>query len=1002
MKFRVIATWSAALLLGIRPAAALDPNTRITQYFHSAWRVQDGAFESAPNAVAQTADGYIWIGTSSGLVKYDGVRFARWEPPPGKSLPNPNVISLLGSSDGALWIGTAGGLFRWKDNDLREHLRYRINRVLEDHAGTIWVARSRSRERDGGLCQITGQHPRCIGADERMNLPSAVALAEDVHGNLWVGGACLLRWREGSYQEYFRNELARRTNLGPVESIAAASDGSVWVSVPAEKKLGLIHIIDGHPKRVALAGIKTRGFGALLVDRAGSLWLGSSDSGLYRLNGGRVDHFGGEDGLSSNGVSSLFEDREGNFWVATSQGLDCFRDKRILTFSSREGLLADLAESVLASHDGTVWVGNRGGLNAIRDGNVTSISVPGARVTALLEDHANRLWVGIDDKLTIYEQGRFHEVNRPDGSPVGVTTALAEDREHNIWAVANPDRKLLRIRNLRVQEEFTEPRMPITRTIAADPAGGIWLGFLDSFGHYRAGHLDRVPSPGGTAAGPVPEPDGSVWVATRNGLIGWKDRRAEVLASKNGLPCDLIYSAIRDDHARLWLYTRCGLIGIANSELERWWSSPGSAIRFQMLDALDGAMPYSSTFHPSVTKAPDGRLWFVNDSVVQVFDPNRGVQKGPPPVYIEQVRADRKEYGNRPAQLPPNTRDIEISYTALSYSIPQRVRFRYKLDRRDREWQDAGTRRQAFYNDLPPGGYRFQVTASDSDGVWNEAGALVEFSIAPAYYQTAWFRASMVGLVIVGLWALYRIRLHQLAREFNAQLDGRVDERLRVARELHDTMLQTFQASLIHMQAARNRLARGDETAVKNLEDAIRVSEGAVAEARSAIQGMRASITMTNDLARALQQIGYELASEGSATFHVVVEGTSRVVHPILRDEVYGVAREAIRNAFRHAQANAIEVEIAYADSLRVRIRDDGKGIDPAIVAEGRSGHYGLAGMRERAARIGGRLDVWSAQGAGTEIELSIPGSKAYSFSSSAHPLTKLFRRRNSESHPAP
>ena len=355
-----IAAWSIALALGLRPASALDPSTRITQYRHSAWRVQDGAFESAPNAVAQTADGYIWIGTGSGLVKYDGVRFAPWAPPPGKSLANPNIISLLGSSDGTLWIGTAGGLLSWKNNDLREQLRYRMNGIIQDHKGRIWVARSRSHE-TGGFCQVTGEHPGCLGADDRLNLPNAGAIAEDLHGNLWVGGKDqLLRWHEGSFDAYFREQLAPLNLPAGFNSVAAAADGSVWAGVHGEKNLALVHIVDGSPKPIRLAGVKSQSFTTLFADREGSLWLGSSDHGLYRLNGGRVDHFGSEDGLSSNTVAGVFEDREGNLWVATSKGLDFFRDSRVITFSASEGLSSDYAASVLASDDGTVWIGNTG------------------------------------------------------------------------------------------------------------------------------------------------------------------------------------------------------------------------------------------------------------------------------------------------------------------------------------------------------------------------------------------------------------------------------------------------------------------------------------------------------------------------------------------------------------------------------------------------------------------------------------------------------------------
>ena len=248
----IAAWWSLALVLGLRPATALDPHTRLTQYFHTAWRVLDGAFEAAPNAVAQTADGYIWIGTGSGLVKYDGARFDSWSPPPGKSLPDPNVVSLRGSSDGALWIGTARGLLSWKNNDLREHLGNRIDGIIEDHKGRIWAARARTGAEPGGLCLVTGEHPGCFGGDDRMKLPNAGTLAEDVHGNLWVGNSGqLLRWRDGSFESYFRDQLARIGTSTGVESVAAAADGSVWVSVPSEKSLASISTRNNLVTRIA-------------------------------------------------------------------------------------------------------------------------------------------------------------------------------------------------------------------------------------------------------------------------------------------------------------------------------------------------------------------------------------------------------------------------------------------------------------------------------------------------------------------------------------------------------------------------------------------------------------------------------------------------------------------------------------------------------------------------------------------------------------------------------
>lgn len=992
-----IAGLSVALLLGVPAARALDPSTRITQYRHSAWRVQEGAFESAPSEITQTVDGYLWIGTRSGLVRYDGFRFTPWTPPAGQNLPGSAVYSLLSSRDGTLWIGTAAGLLSWKNNRLQQHLRGRFNSILEDHKGRIWAARSRVPDSDGGLCLASGGHPGCIGGDERMRLPYAGPLATDAHGDIWVGASDqLVRWSDESFDTYFRTQLKPQKGLTGVESIAAAPDGSVWVAIPIHG-LGLYRFVGGRPQKNAFRGIDTDRITSLFIDREGSLWIGTSRDGIYRIYGDRVDHFRSEDGLSSNDVNSFFEDREGNLWLATSKGLDRFGDNGVLSFSVAEGLAADLASSVVAGSDGAVWIGNRGSLDVLHAEKIDSIRIPGRRVTSLWEDHAKRLWVGIDNLLSIYTRGQFTKINRPDGRPLGTAIAITEDREQNVWvSVVGAENRLFRIRELHVQEEFTPDQIPTARLLAADPAGGIWIGFAKgSLGHYRDGKLEIFPAQqDGTAlSGLTIDPDGSAWASTASGIVHWKNRQMKTLNSRNGLPCDTIFSAIRDNNTTLWLYSKCGLIGIPDSELKQWWEQPDRKIKFDLLDVLDGAMPGLTTFQPALSKSPDGRLWFVNDVVVQTIAPG-GLRKNriPPPVYVEGVRADRKEYGTGGrVRLPPRSRDIEISYTALSFSVPEKLRFRYKLNGRDHEWQDAGTRREAFYNDLAPGQYRFEVTASNDSDIWNE-GASVNFSIDPAYYQTRWFEAGCVAIFLAILWAGYRYRLRQIAHEFNVRLEERVGERTRIARDLHDTLLQSFQGLMLRLQVVDDLLPQGK--AKDQLEQTLQRGDQAIAEGRSAVYDLRSSARITNDLAQAVKALGEELATGDSAAFRMVVEGPARDLHPIIRDEFYRIAREALRNAFSHARAQHIETEITYGEgTFRLRIRDDGEGLPSGILEEGRPGHYGLLGMRERAREIGGKLEIWSSARSGTEIDLSIAGSIAYGAVTDRR-LFRLFRKK--------
>ncbi len=707
--------------------------------------------------------------------------------------------------------------------------------------------------------------------------------------------------------------------------------------------------------------------------------MGTSNDGVYRASGERVDHFRSADGLTSDKVREFFQDREGNLWLTTSKGLDRFRDTRVVTFSVREGLATDLASSVFASGDGTVWIGNRTGLDVLHADGVTSIPIPGQRVTSLWQDHAKRLWVGVDNLLTVYERGQFRKISRPDGRPLGTAIAITEDRDQNLWVSAvGADRRLFRIRDQRVQEEFTTDQIPFARLLAADPTGGIWLGLADgNLAHYQAGKLEVVPLPHGEPplSGLTIDADGSAWASTRNGIVHWKNREIRTLTSRNGLPCDAAFSAIRDAQATLWIYAKCGLIAIADSELARWSEQPDTTIQFRLFDVFDGVMPGLSTFQPAVSRSPDGRLWFVNDTVVQMLDP-RGSRSNPlaPPVHVESVRADRHEYSaGASIRLPARSRDIEIRYTALSFAVPQKVQFRYRLDGRDQEWQDAGTRRQAFYNDLGPGTYRFRVIASNNDGVWNEEGASLEMVIAPAWYQTRIFLVLSILVSALAVWVAYRLRMRQVARALSARFDERLAERTLVARDLHDTLLQTVQGSKMVADTALDR--PDDAPALARALQQVSTWLGqAGEEGRAAVNALRTSTTESNNLAEAFRRAVEDCQRHGTIAASLAVSGEIREMHPVVRDELYRIGYEAIRNARTHSRGSQLDIALSYGHDLTLRVSDDGVGMELEMAERGKEGHFGLPGMRERAARIGATLSVTSAPGQGTEIVVNVPG----------------------------
>jgi len=400
---------------------------------------------------------------------------------------------------------------------------------------------------------------------------------------------------------------------------------------------------------------------------------------------------------------------------------------------------------------------------------------------------------------------------------------------------------------------------------------------------------------------------------------------------------------------------------------------------------LDGARPQGGPSFNSAADTSDGRVWFASGFVLQMVDPSRLSEKAlPAQAYIESLVADRKEFKATPKlKVPPNPRDLQIDYTSPTFTSPQKVKFRYRLENYERDWHEAGARRQAFYTDLPPGKYSFRVIACNSDGVWNESAAQLDFSIAPAYYQTNWFRALCACIFLALLWALYQWRVGQLQHQFDMTLDARVSERTRIARDLHDTLLQSAHGVLLRFQTVSQLLPDRPIEAKQNLDNAIDQTADFITEARDQVQGLRDSTVQSNDLALAISTLGQELATDSAVhrpAFRVAVEGEARNLHPIIRDEIYKIAAEALRNAFRHSQARQIEIEIRYDnEQFRLRVRDDGKGVDPAILSrQGSKGHFGLPGMRERASLIGGKLVVWSEVDAGTEVELRVPASAAY------------------------
>jgi signal transduction histidine kinase/ligand-binding sensor domain-containing protein len=980
---------------------ALDPGKYVTQYIHTSWRTQDGSLPSGMFSITQASDGFLWTLSLPGdIYRFDGVRFI--PSPLASEFASGPVGKVFADHTGGLWV-VAGELVHKKDSNIVSHFKLKglhgFQSIAQDPDGSLWVA---LRASDAPLCHVTGSAVKCFGKNDGIGISSIDALLPDGSGGFWLGGNnTLLHWDGRALEEY--------PTKGQIWSLARAPNGIVWVGIQeGGAGKGLAQLKDGAVKPFITSTFDGSKFSvtSLLFDHHGNLWVGTDAKGLFRIHENAVEHYGRTDGLSGDSVWVLFEDREGIVWVGTTSGIDSFRDPRVTTYSAVEGLGKDLAAGILATRDGSIWVANNGSLDRIKDGNVSSIGqgdgLPGNQVAAMLEDHTGSMWVGVDDGLYLFKDGRFRRMAEPNGQPLGMVVGIAEDTDGNIWAERGRPRKLVRIRDFRIQEVFDESRVPPGHNLAADPHGGIWIETRNGdVVLFRKGKIETT-IPLGRGGSPlnrqiIAQADGSVLVGTENGLVGWRQGNVQRMTTKNGLPCDFVITFIQDREKRWWLYTRCGIVEISDAELQRWWANPNTNVQNHMYDVFDGAQPNIGSFN-AAANTPDGRVWFSSGVVVQMVDPARISQAAlPASTYIDSLIVDRKELeAIDNLKLAPHPRNLQIDFTSPTFTIPQKVKFRYRLDPYDHDWHEAGTRRQAFYTDLPPGKYTFSVTAANSDGVWNETAAKLAFSVAPAYYQTNWFRALCAAVFLALLWAAYQFRVHRLQRQFEMTLDARVGERTRIARELHDTLLQSFHGLLLRFQTVFQLLPDRPIEAKEKLGSAIEQAADAITEGRDAVQGLRDSTVQGNDLALAISTLGDELATglqDDRPAFRVTVEGESRRLHPILRDEVYKITAEALRNAFYHAQASRVEVELRYDDEqFRLRVRDNGKGIDSVILAQqAKEGHFGLHGMQERAKLMGAKLAIWSEVDAGAEVELSLPGKLAYAKERKGSWLSKKF-----------
>jgi signal transduction histidine kinase/ligand-binding sensor domain-containing protein len=812
---RVLATIAAGAVLAWGSCAcALDPGLDVSQYLHTSWKVRDGFVAGRISALAQTPDGYLWLGTSGGLYRFDGVSATRVHPPQGQSDLG-DIIHLFTDSGGRLWIGTEHGLASWKAGRLSQYPQIAgpVVSIVQDSDGTIWVAVEPPMEPDI-LCAF----PASGGA--RCSRQAAwrghLHLALDGRGQLWLSDDSRV-WRQQPNPRLFYTSNSLIKTMGSDPERAGAVD------VTTGNGITRISADGDAPQPLPVNTPSFQPSGALLAD-LGGYWIGTEVRGVIRVAGRRESVFGASDGLSSGRVNAIMKDREGDVWVATSDGLDRFRDPIVASFSQRQGLSGSIVNSVLQARDGSLWFGTYDGLDRWRDGRFTvyrarsadralareanpfasspvddvfKSGLPGDVIAALLQDRGGRIWASTlaPSGLAYFENGKF--VRIPQFPPFEEVFAFGEDRAGELWMTTRKAR-LARWTG-RYFVSITSPELANRKAyplVSDSRNGGLWLGFFEGgVAFVKDGQVKRLYTPtDGLGGGRIGQlqlgPHGNLWAATEGGLSHIVNGRVNTLTRRNGLPCDSIFWMMRDDAGDFWLNASCGLLRVSGADMNAWVADPAHKVTARVFDASDGVrvLPdYPVSVFPRVTKGLDGRIWFTDFDGVSVIDPHHLPRNTlPPPVYIEQVTADQKTYDPASGlKLPALTRYLAIDYSALSLAAPEKVHFRYRLEGFDKAWREVINVRQAQYTNLPPGPFRFHVIASNNDGVWNTVGDALDFTIAPAWWQTNWFRVAAVltagALFGGGSW----LRARAVARRQEAE------------RRLHDLRLELAHATRV-------------------------------------------------------------------------------------------------------------------------------------------------------------------------------------------------------------
>jgi signal transduction histidine kinase/ligand-binding sensor domain-containing protein len=987
-------TWLALLQIGLATSDS-TPIRPILQLVHTKWTTKDGAPVEV-TALAQTADGYLWIGAWAGLFRFDGVRFVPFVPRQGDVQPGRGVSHLFAARDGSLWIIWGVTLSRLLNGRLTSFGPQNgfpgFRGVSESSTGTLVAATER------GLLRFSDGTWKDAGREWEYPGQEATTVWFDHEDGLWAVTEDRIVYLPPGGKRFVSRMRLRDPKQ--VLVFSEEKDGTVWASEIARSA----HTVPRNSDTTTVSEVAV-GASSVVVDRKGSVWIASLGDGLRRLTApakfrGRViaqfspeaEHFTERNGLMSDVVAAMIEDREGNIWVGNGRGVERFQEAAFTPYPTAGSVRP---RAVFATRDTTVWVATGNERNFVRFGARSRDTVETSFIPVMLvEDRNGNLWTPDGVGIRRWQGGRFAPIPLTRNA-AKLLWSLAVDTAGTLWAF-DESLGLFRLHHDSLIHATPHPDGSVFGhgTLFADRNGRVWVGLTQgtTLTLHDPGQppavFDRARGTGpGHVRGFLQDHRGTVWAFGVYGLSRFEGTGFRNQRDAQGIPDRAVFSIAEDDEGAWWMVTRRGLVRVPAGEFDRAFADTAYVVRFRSFDARDGVpgMVTNSVTGPMVARGADGLIWASTDSGVASVDPRRLSQFHVPPVLIEAVHIDGRELlPAEAATIPPRPHDLEIDYTAATLAFPDRVQFRYRLEGADESWREVGARRRAYYTGLGPGSYRFRVSASNGDGVWNDSAAVWSFQVMPAWYQTLGFRAAVVLLIAgvggLGAAAIQRRRHHRAQAALKNRYEATLAERARIAQDLHDTLLQGFAGVTLHLKAIELALPEQPDVATATALRAQLLARESLREARERVWDMREREPDRDDLPTLLEAVARERCAGAAIEVSVVTTGQRRRLTRPLEDAAFRAGREAVVNAVRHSGCHRIEINITFgAKLLRLEVSDDGRGFSPDEVEQaGQNGHFGLSGMRERAAHLGGLCEIHARHGGGTVLILELPIQEAH------------------------